>query len=129
MTETPESLPEGAELEAMIKAGELGMAEETVPAEDVAEKVAEAAPPNEPDGPTDGEEEMPDVDQPGIITALSEDMFKKLRMAWLGNGKPRRLTVHGAQWNVYDDGAKFVNTGAPGAMGDYGSLSTSSVNR
>lgn len=150
--EAPE-LPEGAELEAMVDAGELGTTEEASVTEDVpkaskrgrkrAEKgqdmealaelaEAEAAKketsPHEPDESPDEEGaslEMPEEeDLPGIITKLSKGMFRKLTSAWLGAGKPTRLTAFGGLWIVVDDGAKFVSKGAPGAMGDYGSLST-----
>lgn len=121
-------MTEEAEVGAEI-VEEVAPEEEIVPAEEIAEAVEEAAPPLEPDGPAEDEEEMPEVDPPGIVTKLSKDKFKKLRSAWLGNGKPRRLTAFGAMWHVYDSGSKYVSRGAPGAMGDYGSLSTSRVGK
>jgi hypothetical protein len=114
----PDELPEdAAELEALAEAGELGVIE--VP--EVAEPEAGEAPPNEPDEPLD---EMPEEDPKGVVTILSKSMFKKLTSAWHREGKPNRLTAFGVLWLVVDDGAKFVSKGQPGAMGDYGSLST-----
>ncbi|MCK5307590.1 MAG: hypothetical protein KAJ73_03175 [Zetaproteobacteria bacterium] len=162
-------LPEGAELEAMVDAGELAsvaegeepfVTEEAEPkdapksrrgrkaAKQAAEKAEaddtealkakveeaqagaakEETSPHEPDGSPDEEgaslEMPPEEDLPGIITKRSKDMFRKLTSAWLGAGKPTRLTAFGGLWIVVDDGAKFVSKGAPGSMGDYGSLST-----
>lgn len=121
------ALPESeAELDALVVAGELGAEEAD---EEMVDKVQESTgpeeklgPPHEPDDPA--EEEMPEVDPPGVVTALSKGEFKKLRSAWLGNGSPHRITVSGVLWHAIDDGTKFVSKGPPGGMGDYGSLST-----
>jgi len=96
-------------------------------AEKPEEKVdEEETSPHEPDESSEDEADLtvPEGDIPGIVTKLSKDKFKKLTSAWLGNGKPNTLTAFGVMWLVVDDGAKFVSKGAPGAMGDYGSLST-----
>ncbi len=112
----PDELPEGAaELEALAEAGELGVTEAPV------EPEAEEASPLEPDEPLD---EMPEKDPKGVVTILNKSMFKKLTSSWHREGKPNRLTAFGELWLVVDDGAKFVSKGPPGAMGDYGSLST-----
>jgi hypothetical protein len=94
------------------------------------EEEEEAAPPNEPDeqAEEEPEEEEPEPeigDPPGIITEISEEKFLKLRRAWLAAGKPRRLNAMGTQWMVFDNGKRFSDTGPPGSMGDYSSLSTS----
>lgn len=113
---TPEDLPDDpAELEALAEAGVLG-AEEEAPAEETS--------PNEPDASLDEEDEMPEKDPAGVVTRLNKDMFKKLTSAWLRSGKPNRLSALGSVWLVVDNGTKFVDKGKPGAMGDYGSLST-----
>ena len=120
--EAPAALPEGAELEAMVKAEELGMAELAAEAKAETEETS----PHEPDESPDEKADLtiPEGDLPGIVTKLSKDMFKKLTMAWVSSGKPTRLSAFGSQWVVVDDGAKFVSKGSPGPMGDYGSLST-----
>ena len=101
------------------------------PAEDAKEEASEkAAPPTEPDVPAKESEEVEEeLDYPGVVTKLSGEKFLKLRRGWLGAGKPRRLNAFGRQWLAIDDGTKFVDQGAPGGMGDYGSLSTSSLRK
>lgn len=62
-------------------------------------------------------------DPPGIITAKSEEMYKKLKEAWFTAGKPRLLTALGGSWMVYDNGKRFV--AKPGGWEQmYGSTST-----
>lgn len=117
----PDELPEDeAELEALAEAGEFGVIE----APEATEPEAEETSPLEPDESLDEEEEMPKNDPLGIVTRLSEAKFKKLRSAWGREGKPNRLSALGTVWLVVDNGAKFVDKGKSGAMGDYGSLST-----
>lgn len=102
------------------------------PAEDAKDEAPEvkAAPPTEPDVPAKESEEVEeDLDFPGVVTKLSKEKFLKLRRGWIGAGKPRRLNAFGRQWLAVDDGTRFVDQGAPGGMGDYGSLSTSSLRK
>ena len=121
---------EGADLEDAPKKRGRGRAKPKVEKAEVedtkAEAVTEETSPLEPDESPDEEAslEIPEEDLPGVITKLSKDMFKKLTSAWLGSGKPTRLSAFGVVWLAVDDGTKFVSKGAPGSMGDYGSLST-----
>lgn len=118
--------------EAPADEAEAEIAEEA-PEEAEAPAEAEADPPNEPDGLAledllVAEEELPPEEDPsGVVTALSTDMFKKLSSAWVKAGNPRKLNAYGRQWMVVDNGAKFVDKGVPGGMGDYGSLSTTGM--
>jgi hypothetical protein len=126
--EEVEELPEIDPAEAQTPLPEeVEPEEEAPPEEDAPEETEEPASPNEPDEPAaeeDEEEGIPEEDLPGIITALSEDKFKKLQNAWVTAGKPNRLSAFGTTFLVVDQGAKFVDQGAQGGMGDYGSLST-----
>jgi hypothetical protein len=118
--------------EAPADEAEAEVAEEA-PEEAEAPAEAEADPPNEPDDPAEEdllipEEELPEEEDPaGVVTKLSPDLFKKLSFAWVKAGNPRKLNAYGRQWMVVDNGAKFVDKGVQGGMGDYGSLSTTGI--
>jgi hypothetical protein len=77
--------------------------------------------PDEPDPP---QEQTGPEDPEGIVTALSEQAFAKLTEIWKSRGSPHQFDYQAVRWAVYDNGEKFVRTGAPGGMDQfYGSLS------